>query len=60
MAKIIINFPIAVDADIESHSAEGEAAFNVNHTDFVTLKNITLAPKITVPASAISVVETDE
>lgn len=58
--KLIINFPIAVDADIESHSSEFEAGFNVNSTDFIRLTNITLPKALTVPASCVAVAETDE
>lgn len=57
MARVTINFPITVEADIESMSGGDESALNLNHTDFVVLRNITVPSGLVIPAGAVSVVD---
>jgi hypothetical protein len=52
--KIVINFPVVVECDVDSFSSEDESIVAVDKTDFFLLKNIVIAENLLVPASCIS------
>jgi hypothetical protein len=57
MAKVILNFPVQVECDIESASNLQEAAFNIDKTDVAVLTNIVFPSKLTVCSGQIVLVD---